>query len=172
MYATRTVTVTQALFLIFLLYITARILNGADYWLLHNVNLIFHEAGHVIFGFFGDFIQFLGGTLGQLLIPLICLFAFLFRNDIYAAAIMLWWFGENLIDVSIYIADARTRALPLIGGEHDWYYLLAVMNVLEKDTAIGSVVFYSGALVMLSSLGIGFFFLYHRARTKKRDYES
>src|SRR5215216_6862876 len=35
---------------------------------LHLVNLPFHEAGHVIFGFFGDFIRSLGGTLGQLLI--------------------------------------------------------------------------------------------------------
>jgi hypothetical protein len=37
---------------------------------------------------------------------------------------MLWWSGQNFIDVSPYIADAPTRYLPLISGidiTHDWW---------------------------------------------------
>src|SRR5205807_76902 len=33
---------------------------------VHGPLLIFHEAGHVIFGWFGEFVTMLGGTLGQL----------------------------------------------------------------------------------------------------------
>jgi len=36
---------------------------------MHLVNLPFHEAGHIIFKAFGRFIIFLGGCLGQLLMP-------------------------------------------------------------------------------------------------------
>ena len=44
---------------------------------LHLVNLPFHEAGHIFFRPFGKIITSLGGTLGQLLMPLICLLVFL-----------------------------------------------------------------------------------------------
>src|SRR5690242_8536795 len=40
---------------------------------LHNINLPFHEGGHVIFSLFGwRFLHVLGGSLGQILMPLIC----------------------------------------------------------------------------------------------------
>ena len=41
-----------------------------EYHFLDGVNLAFHEAGHLFFAFFGQTLQFLGGTLGQLLFPL------------------------------------------------------------------------------------------------------
>ena len=39
---------------------------------LHNANLPFHEAGHILFRPFGPYMASLGGTLGQLLMPAIC----------------------------------------------------------------------------------------------------
>lgn len=36
-----------------------------------HANLVFHEAGHVIFGILGGTMGLYGGTLGQLAIPLI-----------------------------------------------------------------------------------------------------
>lgn len=30
--------------------------------------------------------------------------------------LMLWWLGQNLLNVSVYIADARLRELPLAGA--------------------------------------------------------
>ncbi|MEQ1626984.1 MAG: zinc ribbon domain-containing protein, partial [Nitrospira sp.] len=38
---------------------------------LHLINLPFHEAGHLIFSPFGRFMMILGGSLGQVLMPLI-----------------------------------------------------------------------------------------------------
>jgi hypothetical protein len=68
---------------------------------LHLVNLPFHEAGHVIFSPFGRFMQVLGGTLGQLLMPTICMAVLLLRTrEAFGAAVALWWLGENFMDVA------------------------------------------------------------------------
>src|SRR4029453_495778 len=48
---------------------------------LHLPNLIFHEAGHVILGIFGQFVGVLGGSLFQFALPLIIAGAFLRQGD-------------------------------------------------------------------------------------------
>lgn len=56
--------------------------NGAPEtrdFIMSRVNLIFHEAGHVIFSPLGEFMAVLGGSIGQLMIPLLVLLAFLLR---------------------------------------------------------------------------------------------
>ncbi|HEY6085383.1 MAG TPA: hypothetical protein VIU63_08285, partial [Nitrospira sp.] len=59
---------------------------------LHLVNLPFHEAGHLFFMPFGRFMMLLGGSLGQLLMPLVCLITFLFKTrDPFGASVALWW---------------------------------------------------------------------------------
>ena len=51
--------------------------------------ILFHEAGHVIFMPFGEALRVAGGTLGQLLMPLICAVALHRRGDNFGAAICL-----------------------------------------------------------------------------------
>src|SRR4026209_1559367 len=75
---------------------------------LHLPDLIFHEAGHVLFSPFGRFMTVLGGSLLQVLIPIICAGTFLYQqHDRFAAAVCTWWAGQNLVDLAPYIADAR-----------------------------------------------------------------
>lgn len=75
-----------------------------SYSFMHRVNLVFHEAGHVIFMPFGRFMSILGGTLGQWLIPLIVLCTFVLKTrDIFGATIGLWWLGQSLMDAAPYI---------------------------------------------------------------------
>jgi hypothetical protein len=45
---------------------------------LHLPNLVFHEAGHLLMLPFGQFMSVLGGSLFQLLVPLMCAGAFVF----------------------------------------------------------------------------------------------
>jgi hypothetical protein len=126
------------------------------------INLPFHEAGHIIFRPFGQFITSLGGTLGQLLMPLICMGTLLFKTrDPFGAAVTLWWFGENFLDIAPYMDDARAGDLPLIGGNfghsspygfHDWEYLLTESNLIEYDHVLASIVFVIGIIIMLLSL--------------------
>ena len=60
---------------------------------LHLINLVFHEAGHVIFGFFGRFVAVLGGSVNQVLVPAVCTGVFLARRQYGSAAVTLFWTG-------------------------------------------------------------------------------
>src|SRR5690606_29959370 len=85
---------------------------------LHRASLPFHEYGHLMFSPFGEFWMYLGGSLFQVLLPWAPLLYFMvWQRDNFAASLMLWWSGQNLLDVSPYIADAPLRALPLLA--HD-----------------------------------------------------
>ncbi|OHE79406.1 MAG: hypothetical protein A3G75_01575, partial [Verrucomicrobia bacterium RIFCSPLOWO2_12_FULL_64_8] len=134
---------------------------GDDPRFIHNVHLVFHEAGHAIFGVFGnEFLQFAGGTLGQLLMPVVLLVAFRWKNrDAFGAALAAWMLGQSLVDCAPYINDARTLGLTLVGGHtgqevegHDWEYLLTHLNLLHKDVFIAHYVLLAGRWVMALSL--------------------
>src|SRR5262245_1291872 len=86
---------------------------GASF--LHLISIPFHEAGHIIFRPFGDLLTSLGGSLMQVLVPLVCWRTFATTNpDPFGMAAMCWWTGENLLDVAIYINDARSLSLVLL----------------------------------------------------------
>jgi hypothetical protein len=138
--------------------------NYAGQSFLHMVNLPFHEAGHILFRPFGRFIMTLGGSLNQLLIPLICLLVFLFKTrDPFGAAVSLWWFGENFIDLAPYINDARDLKLMLLGGVtgrdapgfHDWQYILGKLGLLQYDHFLAGTSHLTGALLMTCAVAWG-----------------
>lgn len=122
--------------------------------ILDGANLIFHEAGHVLFSPFGDFLQYLGGSLMQVLIPAICAVYFWLHQQRASSAVTLFWAGESATNVAIYVADARRMELPLIGGDHDWNYLLDALNLLNQAESLGRFVFIVGVLTILLSLAL------------------
>ncbi|MFP4585746.1 MAG: zinc ribbon domain-containing protein [Desulfococcaceae bacterium] len=137
---------------------------------LHNINLPFHEAGHVVFRPFGAWITSLGGTLGQLLMPLICMGVLLLKTrDAFGAAVTFWWFGQNFIDIAPYIADARAGVLPLLGGNtgqtspygfHDWEFILGEIGMSRYDEALGIVSHWTGSIIMLLACAWGAWLLW------------
>jgi len=128
-------------------------------WLIDGANLLFHEAGHVIFQILGEFMGMLGGTLMQLLIPAGLAIAFFVQEKKYSASVMLFWYGENFFSMSTYVKDAQTQALPLVGGEiHDWNYLLGKLHWLQYDQWIGSAIWLFGFLVVITSMVSGVYF--------------
>lgn len=141
---------------------------GSNDSFISRINLVFHEAGHMIFYIFGKFIYALGGTLGQCLIPLIVMFQFLRQKDNFSASIALWWLGQNFIDISPYIYDAWDQKLTLLGGVtgrdlpgvHDWRYLLTATNSLESYAKIASFVGNLGKVIMALSFLWGGIILY------------
>jgi hypothetical protein len=130
-------------------------------YILGMANLVFHEAGHIILIPLGSFFSTLGGSLFQVLIPLICLVAFLRQRDAFAAAVMLWWTGQNLIDVAPYIGDATAQRLILLGGVtgrdvpgyHDWNNLLTRLDLLAWDQTLASAADLAGSLLIVVALG-------------------
>ncbi len=129
--------------------------GSADAGFLHLPDLVFHEAGHWILMPLGRFMSVLGGSLMQVLVPLICMIAFLRQGNPFGAAVCTWWAGQNLIDLAPYIADARRLQLVLLGGftgaevdGHDWEYLLSTLGWLRYDVTLGRTAQAVGALVM------------------------
>ena len=155
---------------------TARLGSGAQtFCFLDRVNLAFHEAGHLFLAPFGTTMHFLGGTLGQLAVPFLLAGYFLVVRPTrpLGAAFCAWWLGENLVDISVYMADARDLALPLVGGgDHDWNELFYRFGLLGEDSvrAIATGTHRLGALVMLLGLAwIACFALPGRMRQTLRD---
>jgi hypothetical protein len=129
----------RLLLLLPLAWWTVRKMLEAGHWaFLDYVNLAFHEAGHVFLAFAGETLHLLGGTLGQLAVPLLLGGYFLLRKgQPFAAAACAWWAGENLTNISYYMADARDLALPLVGGgEHDWNTLFYKFGLLTEPWVV------------------------------------
>lgn len=134
------------------------VIKRTSWCFLDYVNLPFHESGHVLFGPFGETIQFLGGTVSQLMWPFILIIYFLMRKEQLSASFCLFWFGENFLNISKYVADARSMGLPLVGGGiHDWNFLLGKWNILKYDHAIADVIFSIGVIIMTGAIGWAFY---------------
>lgn len=128
---------------------------------LHNVDLIFHEAGHILFMPFGRFMTILGGSLFQVLMPLIVMFTFLLKNrNPFAASVGLWWAGQSLMDLAPYIDDAIDQKLVLLGGRtgadapgnHDWGNILIDLDMLEKHRQIAQLADNTGSLLIVLAI--------------------
>jgi hypothetical protein len=94
-----------------------QLIQFETWWFIQNVNLIFHEAGHVIFSLFGNFFGLIGGSLLEALIPLIVTIHFLKKKQYFSTAFGFWWLSTALLSISIYASDAKERLLPLITGD-------------------------------------------------------
>jgi hypothetical protein len=136
--------------------------NYAGSSFLHLINLPFHEAGHIFFQIFGRWMTSLGGTLGQLLIPFVCLLVLLIKTrDPFGASAALWWLGESFMDIAPYINDARSGELMLLGGVtgkeadygyHDWEFILNEVGLLRYDHTLAHLAEGFGTVLMLTSL--------------------
>ena len=129
---------------------------------IHGPLLIFHEAGHVIFHAFGEWVGVLGGTLGQLLMPALLGVALLWKNrDPFGAAFGLWLFGVSVLDVAPYMYDALEPQLTLLGGGtsndsfHDWIYLFDSVHQLAHAQRIGAFTHALGVGIVLLAVGWG-----------------
>jgi hypothetical protein len=112
--------------------------SRGEYGLIDNFDLIIHEAGHFFFSFFGNFIHASGGTLMQIIIPILFIMVFFKSKSNLGIQLSFLLLGQNFINISVYAADASIQKLPLFGkGKHDWHYILGELNLLENDAEVG-----------------------------------
>jgi hypothetical protein len=126
------------------------------YLFIDSANLVVHEGGHLLFGWFGRTIGLWGGTILQWLVPLL-LAGYFFRERQPAAFIFcMFFFFENWLYTATYMADARAMALPLVTTgdsdyvEHDWNTIFSSFGLLAYDTRIAAIVRFVGWCGMLS----------------------
>ena len=115
----------------------------------------------------------LGGSLLQVLIPLICAGAFLGRHlNPFGAAVCVWWTGQSLIGLAPYINDARAQRLVLLGGVtgrdrpgyHDWNNILGQLGWLRHDHTLARLVQMWGTVLILLALAWAAYLVHARAQ--------
>ncbi len=79
-------------YFLFLVY-AAR--DRAGFLFLDYANLMIHECGHPLFSPFGYTIMIMGGTLAELIVPLLCAVYFFWKREIAGTAFCGFWFFEN-----------------------------------------------------------------------------
>jgi len=129
-----------------------------DGWgFIQNMNLIIHEAGHLLFAFASPtLVSFMGSGL-EVLVPLVFAIYFLYNNNLLGTVFSIWWTGTALIHVGVYMADAVVRVLPLLGGSHvthDWNFIFLQWGVLKQSEPIGNFVTTLGWLFIIIALGL------------------
>lgn len=140
----------------FLLY--AFNMHGA-FLFIDLANLVVHEGGHLLLGWFGPTLMIWGGTLLQWAVPFMLAAFFFTQRQAASFAFCMFFFFENWLYTATYMADARAMVLPLVTAgdsdfiEHDWHTIFASLGVLRYDTTIAGVIRTIGWLGMLATVG-------------------
>lgn len=129
--------------------------HGGFLW-IDTANLVVHEGGHNLFGWFGPTLGLWGGTLLQWLVPFLLAAYFFTQRQITGFVFCLFFFFENWLYTATYMADARAQQLPLVTTgdpdlvEHDFHAIFSNLGVLNYDTKIAAVVRILGWCGMLA----------------------
>jgi hypothetical protein len=123
---------------------------------IDSANLVVHEGGHNLFGWFGPTLGLWGGTLLQWLVPFLLAAHFFRERQIAGFVFSSFFFFENWLYTATYMADARAQALPLVTTgdpdcvEHDFHAIFTQLGVLRYDTSIAAVLRMLGWCGMLA----------------------
>lgn len=151
---------------IYLAYAAFRHLEDPEYssFLFGAVTFGVHELGHVVLSPLGEFLGIAGGSLAQILAPILVGLGFLYwqqdgepQRDYFALAVAGVWLAFSLHHLALYVGDARRQLLPLLGLSsdplHDWAYLLGHFGLLDHDRRLASLIRLAALLTSLLSLG-------------------
>ena len=118
-------------------------LRDPEKWsLISGLILGTHELGHVVFSPFPEWWTVAGGTILQLLAPLVVATVLARQKEPIGVAIAGCWLAISLANVAAYIGDASHGDLNLVsigGGDdatHDWTWLLDHANLIRSDQMI------------------------------------
>jgi hypothetical protein len=138
---------------------------------IDNANLVVHEGGHNLFGWFGPTLGLWGGTLLQWLVPFLLAMYFFGERQPAGFVFCLFFFFENWLYTATYMADARAQELPLVTTgdpdfvEHDFHAIFSSLGVLNYDTRIAMAVRILGWCGMLACVA----WLAFRLRAKQSE---
>ena len=134
-------------YVLFLIYAVS--MHGGSLW-IDSANLVVHEGGHLLFGWFGPTLGLWGGTILQWLVPLLLAAYFFHERRPAAFVFCIFFFFENWLYTATYMGDARAMVLPLVTTgdsdyvEHDWNTIFSSFGVLPYDTRIAATVRFLG----------------------------
>ena len=104
-----------------------------------------------------------GGSLFQVIFPVVFVGYFLWQRSYYSAAIVLLWVGQSILNVWVYASDAVIMQLVLTSGFtgsegsfHDWNYLLDHFGMLGSTKTVAGIIRFIGTstIIIASVLSI------------------
>jgi len=140
----------------YLLFLAYAAKNNGEFLFIDNANLIVHEGGHMLFGWFGATLGLWGGTLLQWLVPALLAAHYFTMRHTTGFVFCTFIFFENFLYTATYMADARAQILPLVSvgdtgdNPHDWFNILSSMGLLQHDTQIAGIVRFAGWIGMVA----------------------
>jgi hypothetical protein len=141
---------------VYFLWISYAPLEGS---FLDIVDLPIHETGHLLFRPFGEFIMVGGGSLFQMIVPLVFTGYFVWNKKFYSAAIVLFWVGQSILNVFVYASDAVSMQIVLISGLtgsegsfHDWNYLLTETGLINSTRTVAGLIRFLGTLTIIAAV--------------------
>jgi hypothetical protein len=137
-------------------------------WIIDTIDLFIHEGGHGIFRILGQFMHFLGGSLIQFIIPITTIIVFLRTSGPRSLMGTLYWLGQNMINVSVYIADAPKQQLTLISRHamHDWRWLCGYMGIMDSAGDLAAVVAFLGTVSLFGAIGVTAYYIVYDVRAE------
>jgi hypothetical protein len=145
--------------LFYVLFMAYAFSKHGEFLFIDLANLVVHEGGHLLFGWFGRTIGLWGGTILQWMVPFLLAAYFFVQRQTAAFVFSLFFFFENWLYTATYMADARAMILPLVTvgdpdlAEHDWNTIFTSLGVLQHDTTIAGVIRLLGWCGMLGIVG-------------------
>lgn len=125
---------------------------------LDNVDLPIHETGHLLFRPFGEFMMVAGGSLLQVIFPIVFVGYFIWQRSFYSAAIVALWVGQSILNVWVYASDAVVMQLVLTSGFtgsegsfHDWNYMLTHFGLLDSVKGVAKVIRFTGTVTIVAA---------------------
>ncbi|HQX54796.1 MAG TPA: hypothetical protein PLP07_02630 [Pyrinomonadaceae bacterium] len=132
---------------------------------LDNVDLPIHETGHLLFRPFGEFMMVAGGSLFQVIFPIVFVGYFIWQRSYYSASIVMLWVGQSILNVWVYASDAVVMQLVLTSGFtgsegsfHDWNYMLSHFGLLDSTKGIVKVIRFVGAITIIAAGAMAVYF--------------
>jgi hypothetical protein len=152
---------------------TWSLLADADVPLLVYADLGFHELGHLIGYVVGppEWVTAIAGTGLQVAVPLgAAVVLAVWRREPFGTTVCLAWAATSLRNGAVYVADAPYERLPLIGGEHDWAYLLGEhWNALDAADDIAAGMRFAGWALLFVGLAITVLAVEHHVGRRRRE---
>jgi hypothetical protein len=143
---------------------------------IHIPELLIHEAGHIVFRIFGETISVLGGSMMQVVLPLLGALSMLLRRRApFPASICVWLAGVGFVDFAPYVYDAQSPKLMLTSGAtgrdsfHDWRFLLDRFDWVRLSKPLGMLTYWTGVGVMLLGLAWGGYVLFLQSKNRAGD---
>jgi hypothetical protein len=140
----------------FLWFLAYAFTKHGGFLFIDTPNMVVHEGGHALFGWFGETLGLWEGTILQWLVPLLLAIYFFHQRQVAGFVFCLFFFFENWIYTATYMADARVMELPLVTlgdpefAKHDWNTIFTNLGVLQYDTLIAGIVRFLGWCGMLA----------------------